>query len=261
MTYLSFSHFIAVCEGVLAPNKSPAAGLPRFNVTGRTNAERKRLKVDPVPVRPLGSVVHQVVPGHLIPRKPMVFLSDGQEGLWAARARWLPSHAVDILDVLHVTPRLWAAAHVFHAEGSSEAEDFARERLGQILRGKVTRVVRDLRKRAGEPGTAGPKKKTIEKVCGYLHANRKRMRYDEYLRDGYPIATGVVEGACRHLVKDRMERAGMHWTVPGAQAMLDLRSVYVSAVWDEYQDHRIKSETQRLYPHRDVLKQSYTLAA
>ena len=64
----SFSHFIAVCEGMLAPDKAPAAERPRFNATGRTNAERKRLKVDPVPVRPLGSVVHQVVPGHLIPR-------------------------------------------------------------------------------------------------------------------------------------------------------------------------------------------------
>jgi hypothetical protein len=74
------------------------------------------------------------------------------------------------------------------------------------------------------------------------------MRYDEYLAKGYPIASGVIEGACRHLVKDRMERAGMHWTPAGAQAMLDLRSTYVNGDWEEYQAYRIARETQRLYP-------------
>jgi len=61
-------------------------------------------------------------------------------------------------------------------------------------------------------GLAGAKKKTLKKVCAYLESNRERMHYDVYLRKGYPIASGVIEGACRHLVKDRMERAGMHWT-------------------------------------------------
>jgi hypothetical protein len=77
------------------------------------------------------------------------------------------------------------------------------------------------------------------------------MRNDEYLRQGYPIASGVIEGACRHLVKDRMERAGMHWTVEGAQAMLDLRSVYIGGQWEAYQAHWVQTETERLYPHRD----------
>src|SRR5207253_5778352 len=98
---------------------------------------------------------------------------------------------------------------------------------------------------------SAPKRKP-SKVCGYLKANLERMHYDEYLRAGYPIASGVVEGACRHLVKDRMERAGMHWTIPGAQAMLDVRSIYVSGLWEEYQNNRIEREAQRLYPHRQV---------
>jgi hypothetical protein len=75
------------------------------------------------------------------------------------------------------------------------------------------------------------------------------MRYSEYLAAGYPIATGVIEGACRHLVKDRLERAGMRWILEGAQSMLHLRSVHLSGLWDEFTAYRIKRETQRLYPH------------
>ena len=193
--------------------------------------------------------------------KPLVFLSDGQEALWDARQEWLPKRAVDILDLLHVTPRLWKAAHVFFKEGSQEAEDFVRSRLLRVLQGQVAGVVCGLREMATKRGLTGAKRKTLATVCAYLENNRNRMRYDEYLREGYPIATGVVEGACRHLVKDRMERAGMHWTVTGAQAMLDVRSIYVSNQWDEYQKYRIKHETERLYPNRQLIEPQFELAA
>jgi len=185
--------------------------------------------------------------------KPLIFLADGQEALWQARQDWLPERAVDILDLLHVTPRLWQAAHVFHPEGSQRAEDFVRERLLRVLRGKAAGVVRGLREMATKAGLKGSRRRTLSKVCGYLQANLGRMRYDEYLQAGYPIASGAIEGACRHLVKDRMERAGMHWTIPGAQAMLDVRSIYVSGLWQEYQEDRVKCETTRLYPHRALV--------
>ena len=91
------------------------------------------------------------------------------------------------------------------------------------------------------------KKKQLAKICDYFDKNGDRMRYDEYLKAGYPIATGVIEGACRHLVKDRLERAGMRWLLEGAQSMLDLRSVHLSGLWDEFTAYRIKREAQRLY--------------
>jgi hypothetical protein len=68
----------------------------------------------------------------------------------------------------------------------------------------------------GRPKLTAAKRKTLREVCNYLEKNQERMRYDAYLAAGSPIASGAIEGACRHLVKDRMERAGMHWTVPGA---------------------------------------------
>jgi hypothetical protein len=194
-------------------------------------------------------------------RRPMVSLYDGQELLWEARQRYLPSCSVNILDFLHVTPRLWQAAHVFHPEGSDAAEAFVRERCLRVLQSRVTGVIRGLREMATKHGLSGSKKKTITQVCAYLEKNRSRMRYDEYLAAGYPIASGVIEGACRHLVKDRMERAGMHWTPKGAQAMLDVRSVQVDGDWDGYQTYRIERETRELYPHRYLVEGTqYTLA-
>lgn len=194
--------------------------------------------------------------------KPLVHLGDGQEALWAARAEWLPQHhSVDILDLLHVTPRLWQAAHVFHPEKSDAAEQFVRHHLLRVLHGKTAGVLRRFRELGRLRGLSAAKKKTLRTVCAYLRKNQQRMRYDEYLAAGYPIASGVIEGACRHLVKDRMERAGMHWTVAGAQAMLNVRSVYCSDAWDEYQAYRIDREQRDLYPYRELVAQPYKKVA
>jgi hypothetical protein len=187
--------------------------------------------------------------------KEMVYLHDGQESLWQACHDYLPrKNATEILDILHVTPRLWQAAHVFEKEGSGAAEQRVRDDLLRVLRGEVAAVLRDWRRRAGQAKLSGAKKRTLAKVSAYLEKNAGRMKYGEYLAKGYPIASGVIEGACRHLVKDRMERAGMHWREAGAQAMLDVRSVAVNGQWEAYQEYRIERETRRLYPHREMVE-------
>jgi len=73
------------------------------------------------------------------------------------------------------------------------------------------------------------------------------MRYDSYLRKGYPIASGRVEGACKNLIKDRMERSGMRWTLPMAEAMLRLRAVYTSEHFEEYWPFHVDQDQQRLF--------------
>jgi hypothetical protein len=187
-------------------------------------------------------------------RRPTVCLCDGQEALWQACAGAIADAGrVEILDLLHVTPRLWQAAKLLDGAKGSEVLPFVRQRVTQVLQGKVASVIRGLRRLAGQRSLKGAKKKALARICGYLHKNRGRMRYEVYLREGYPIASGVIEGACRHLVKDRMERAGMHWTVAGAQAMLDLRSVWIAGQWEAFQAYRIEQERERLYPHRDLV--------
>jgi hypothetical protein len=187
-------------------------------------------------------------------RRPSVCVCDGQEALWqACAAAVADTDRVEILDLLHVTPRLWQAAKLLYGDKGKEVVPCVRQRVTQVLEGKVATVIRSLRRQGVARGLSGVNKKTLARLCRYLHKNRQRMRYDVYLREGYPIASGVIEGACRHLVKDRMERAGMHWTRPGAQAMLDLRSVWIGGHWETFQNYRVEQETQRLYPHRNLV--------
>jgi hypothetical protein len=181
---------------------------------------------------------------------------DGQRSLWNMLVEYIPQEKlVEILDLLHVAPRLWEAAHLFHAEGSSEAAEFVRERMLRVLHGEANYVIGGLRQMGTKRGLKKSPREKLQTVCNYLEKNLHRMRYDEYLAAGYPIASGVIEGACRYVVKDRMERAGMRWTVADAQAMLDLRTTYVNGQWHEFQAYRIKQERKRLYPCQQWLNQ------
>lgn len=183
-----------------------------------------------------------------------VVIMDGQPSLWEAIDKHIPKEQrIEILDLLHVTPRLWEAAHLFYPEGSEAALEFVRHRVLRILQGKSGTVTGGLRQMGTKARLKGRRAERLERLCRYLKKNQSRMRYDVSLTEGYPIASGVIEGACRHFVKDRMERAGMRWTIDRAQAMLDLRSTYLNGDWDEFTAFRTKRETERLYRHHDIL--------
>jgi hypothetical protein len=187
-------------------------------------------------------------------QRPTVCLCDGQKALWDACAATLPLGCwVGILDLLHVTPRLWDAAKLIYGVKGKHVLPAVRQWVTEVLEGKVETVITRLRRLGRERGLSGAKKKALGRITSYLHKNRHLMKYDEYLRQGYPIASGIIEGACRHLIKDRMERAGMHWTLEGAQAMLDVRSVWIGDHWSEFHEQRIALETHRLYPHRNLV--------
>ena len=182
-------------------------------------------------------------------------LMDGQASLWDAADNCLsvpPEDTVDILDILHVSSYVWRAAKVFSPHWEHQ-EAFARHRLLRILQGEVQGVIGGLRQMATKRGLKGKRLAEIATVCGYFEKHAHRMRYDEYLAAGYPIATGVIEGACRHLVKDRMERSGMRWRLAGAQPMLHVRAVYQSSYWDDFHQDRIAREQGTLHPHRALL--------
>jgi hypothetical protein len=182
-------------------------------------------------------------------------LMDGQASLWDAADNCLsvpPEVTIDILDVLHVSSYVWRAAKVFYPQPEHQ-EAFARDRLLRILQGEVRGIVAGLRQMATKRCLKGKSREEIATVCGYFEKHADRMRYDEYLAAGYPIATGVIEGACRHLVKDRMERSGMRWRLAGAQSMLHVRAVYQSSYWDNFHQDRIAREQSQLHPHRALL--------
>jgi hypothetical protein len=179
-------------------------------------------------------------------KKTHVALTDGERALQILVKKKL--NVILILDLLHVLEKLWKAGYVFHAEGSPEAEQWVRLRTLRILRGGVSQVVKGLRQSATKLRLRGAKRKTVRGVAGYLYRNRTRMQYHQYLAMGLPIASGAVEGACKNLIKDRMERSGMRWTEAMAEAMVKLRAIYLSGDLDRYWGFHIEKDQERLHP-------------
>jgi hypothetical protein len=183
--------------------------------------------------------------------KHRVCLMDGSRGLWKAARDTLTGFTF-ILDLFHALEYLWKAAYVFHPEGSAEAEAFVRDRLRMLLEGKVGYVIGGLRQMLTKHRDTLRKsqRKTLETVIGYYHANRRWMRYDQYIAAGYPIGSGAVEGACRHLVKERMEGSGMRWTVKGAASVLQLRAAVLNGDWDAFWAFHMRCEAQRRFTQK-----------
>jgi hypothetical protein len=188
--------------------------------------------------------------------KTLIHLTDGEECLRTMRDVFQEGVAmVDILDLLHATSRVWRASRLLGYTAEAEREKFVRERVSWILHGEVKSVIVSFRQLGTRRGLTGKRLKELHGICNYFEKNQERMRYDEYLAKGYPIASGVIEGACRNVVKDRMERTGMSWVIEGALAMLSLRCVWLSDSWEEYHSFRIERETQRLHPNRPWIKE------
>ena len=179
-------------------------------------------------------------------RRTWMIVTDGERALQRRVCETFNGVTL-VLDLLHVLEKLWLAAHALHPEGSREAETFVYERAERILNGQVSQVVKGLRQTATKRQLTATKTKTLRDVAGYYHRNRDRMRYDLYLAQGWPIASGTVEGACKSLIHDRFERSGMRWTAPTAEAMLKLRAVYLSEDLDTYWHFHIQQDQQRLY--------------
>jgi len=163
------------------------------------------------------------------------------------------SRAIGILDIWHVTEYLWKLAYCFHPEGSAAAKAFVETYLRKLLEGNVGRVIGGIRQMATKRELSKHKCEKAQQCLNYFAERCEYMKYDEYLAAGYPIGSGVVEGACRHLVKDRMEQTGMRWRIAGAQAILSLRAIYVNDDWDAFHADRILTEQRKLYPYKKHL--------
>jgi hypothetical protein len=155
-----------------------------------------------------------------------------------------------VLDLIHVLEYLWKAAWCFFKEGDRAAEEWVQQRAIRILEGHSSDVAAGIRRSATRRALDTATRVGADKCADYLIAKRKCLHYDEYLRDGLPIATGVIEGACRHLINDRLDITGARWGVPGAEAVLRLRSLRSSGDFDEYWRFHLAREQQRIHLSR-----------
>jgi hypothetical protein len=166
-----------------------------------------------------------------------------------------------LIDFIHVLEYLWKAAWCFHPADDPAAEQWVTARALDILHGQAPGVIAAVTRLAAQhpPRPGGEHDKNIRKIVSYLTAKAPYLDYPRALASGWPIATGVIEGACRHLVHDRMGITGARWSIPGAEAILWLRAIAANGDIDAYWKHHIQQEHQR--NHTSHYQTRQTLAA
>jgi len=184
-------------------------------------------------------------------KKGIVVLIDGDRGLEKAIDRVMANKKIEdriaakILDFIHVTEYVWKAANARYGEKSTKRLDWVKEQCLLLLKSQLGTVVENLQgsieKTKGKP----TKQEAIQKVINYFLNHEHMMNYQLYLDRGFPISTGAVESACGHFVQNRMERNGMHWSLKGAQNILDLRAANKNNDWDNYLKYHINKEQEK----------------
>ena len=155
-----------------------------------------------------------------------------------------------VVDFIHVVEYLWKAAWCFHPEGDPAAEQWVRAQARQVLAGRASIVAAAIRRKATYHGLDPGKRKPADTCAAYLLAKKPYLDYPTALAQGWPIATGVIEGACRHLVKDRMDLTGARWGLDGAEAILKLRTLIANGDFDQYWAWHLTQEQQRVHNSR-----------
>jgi hypothetical protein len=187
-------------------------------------------------------------------RRRWVVVLDGERDQLKRVQRVARKLGVDVtihLDIVHVLEYLWRAAHMFHPAGTEEAETWVRNRLLALLNGRSGgAVAKSLRLMIASHGLDKKAAAPVSKCANYLAKNTRWLHYDRALADGLPIATGVIEGACRYLVQDRMGRTGARWSLAGAEAILRLRALRTSGDFDDYWQFHLAKEHERVHRSR-----------
>jgi hypothetical protein len=155
-----------------------------------------------------------------------------------------------VIDFVHVVEYLWKAAWSFYDEGDPTAEAWVRDKALAVLAGQATRVAAAIRRKATYHNLAPARRGNADDAARYLVNKAPYLDYAAALPNGWPIATGVIEGACRHLIKDRMDITGARWSVEGAEAVLKLRALITNGDFDAYWRTHLTREHQRVHQSR-----------
>ena len=198
-------------------------------------------------------------PGH---RRTWIALVDGNrqqiDAITAEAARRDVTITV-ICDFVHVLEYAWKAAWSFFDKGDPDAEAWVAGQAVKILEGKAAQVAAGIRRRATTFGYSPAEREGADACAGYLTAKKPYLDYATALAKGWPIATGVIEGACRHLVKDRMDITGARWGLDGAEAILKLRALIANGDFEPYWRFHLRQEHKRI--HNARYRDDYTLTA
>jgi hypothetical protein len=210
----------------------------------------------------IGAVFDQAEQRDPSHRRTWVILVDGarhQLDLVRAEAarRGIPVHI--LIDLIHVMEYVWKAAWCFYADGDPHAEAWVATHAISILSGHTAQTITAIDAQAIHAGLSGKGRRGVDTCIGYLKAKQEFLDYQTALERGWPIATGVIEGACRHLIGDRLDISGAHWGLQGAEAVLKLRALKTNGDFDRYWHFHLAYENQRVHSPHD--QDTYDLAA
>jgi hypothetical protein len=178
-------------------------------------------------------------------------LVDGEEDQQTAILDHARSHrrsVTIVLDLIHVIHYLWLAGFALCRQKEVATAAWVAQHLHLLLSVGVTDLVATIERATRARRLAKNARKPVERAVNYFRRNADFMDYPAFLAAGLPIATGVIEGACRHLVQDRLGITGARWDLPGAEAMLKLRALHSSGDWDNYWRFHERQEAFRNYP-------------
>jgi len=150
-----------------------------------------------------------------------------------------------VIDFIHVLEYLWKAAWTFFHPGDPDAETWVADHARTILNGRAIDAAATIRHHADTAGFRGNERKGADDAVTYLTNKAPYLDYATALANGWQIATGIIEGAARFLIKDRMDITGARWTTPGAEAILRLRAVTANGDFDEYWQWHQQQELRR----------------
>ena len=225
--------FVRMPEELIDESSTPRAGPPR----PRPEQKRVWASIEKTPEEVIKEMLQEARYRDPVNEKTWVALVDGNKSQIRILRRIAKNDGINltiIVDLIHVIEYLWDAGRVFHPASGPELENWVRYRLLEILRGKAGVVAGGMRRSVTRRGLSSKEREPVDICARYLLNHSAYLRYDRYLTQGLPVATGVIEGACRHLVKDRMAVTDARWSLAGAEAVLRLRALRSSRDFDRY---------------------------
>jgi hypothetical protein len=185
-------------------------------------------------------------------KRPWVMLVDGHVQQLKIIKKLAKKNQVDmtiIIDIVHVLEYLWKSAWCFFDKKKEvdEADQWVAERAKAILEGRSSYVAGGMRRKATLQKLSKKKRKNVDKCADYLLKYKAHLCFHNYLSQGFPIASGIIEGACRHLINDRFDITGARWGLRSAEAILKLRAIKSSGDLEDYYPFYKKQELKRNY--------------
>lgn len=192
-------------------------------------------------------------------KKPIYVLIDGARSLEQGflnefkKRGWESRIQAYCLDIVHATEYLWDASTALYGEISPERVTWVRSALLKLLQSKVQDVNKELEKKISNGKLTKFTARRLQRTLTYFKNHIHMMDYNRYLKEGFPIASGAIEGACNTLVKDRTDRSGMQWTKIGAEAVINLRCTHCNKDWEKYWEFYIRNQSRELYGEQENL--------